>query len=453
MGDLSSQSGDHGVHINPGSRAAHRGRPRPGHAALRRQCDWRSGQRHHRRDPDEADDGRQRQLHVRSRDRPRRKAARPATCTSATARSRCTPAAAVADRATCDTPEGDVDNSQSRNGFGNVGLSWTGAKGYFGGSYGYDDTKYGIPVVEEGQVQLTPRRHAFSLRGGAHGRRRRVRLVSRDARRAPLQARRARGRRGRHRVQERHRRSRSDGLAPRARPIEGERRRMVAEPGVRRDRRRGAVTGGRPARVRRVHLRGSDVATRHIPVWRTPRSLAVRAGRRNRAQFHDRVRLTRLAAPPRRGERPRDRRAQPGACSAEPGARGAVLLRAAPWQLRLRGRQSRISNPEHALRIRLVAAMAVGARLGRGHLLPQRHQRLRLPDTVTEDEFASRLPEFAARFPGRGIGERTRRQPTSSRSSSTSRPTASFRESRRTPTSSSNRASRWSSASITSAER
>ena len=68
-----------------------------------------------------------------------------------------------------DTPEGDVVNSQSRNGFGNVGLSWTGAKNYFGGSYGYDDTKYGIPVIEDGQVQLTPRRHAFSLRAGGQG--------------------------------------------------------------------------------------------------------------------------------------------------------------------------------------------------------------------------------------------------------------------------------------------
>jgi iron complex outermembrane receptor protein len=65
-----------------------------------------------------------------------------------------------------DTPEGEVDNSQSRNGFGTVGLSWTGARGYFGGSYGYDDTKYGIPVVEGGILQLTPRRHSFSLRGG-----------------------------------------------------------------------------------------------------------------------------------------------------------------------------------------------------------------------------------------------------------------------------------------------
>ena len=67
------------------------------------------------------------------------------------------------------TPEGDVVNSQSRSGFGNVGLSWTGANAYFGGSYGYDDMKYGIPVIEDGQVELTPRRHSFSLRAGAQG--------------------------------------------------------------------------------------------------------------------------------------------------------------------------------------------------------------------------------------------------------------------------------------------
>lgn len=68
-----------------------------------------------------------------------------------------------------DTPEGEVDNSQSRNGFGNLGASWTGERGYFGGSYGYDDTKYGIPVVEGGILQITPRRHSFSLRTGAQG--------------------------------------------------------------------------------------------------------------------------------------------------------------------------------------------------------------------------------------------------------------------------------------------
>jgi iron complex outermembrane receptor protein len=65
------------------------------------------------------------------------------------------------------TPAGDVENSQSRNGFGNIGLSWTGARGYLGGSYGYDDTRYGIPVVEEGSLQLTPRRHAVTVKGEA----------------------------------------------------------------------------------------------------------------------------------------------------------------------------------------------------------------------------------------------------------------------------------------------
>jgi iron complex outermembrane receptor protein len=65
------------------------------------------------------------------------------------------------------TPAGRVDNSQSRAGFGNVGLSWTGARGYVGGSYGYDDTRYGIPVVEDGGLQLTPRRHALTFKGGA----------------------------------------------------------------------------------------------------------------------------------------------------------------------------------------------------------------------------------------------------------------------------------------------
>jgi iron complex outermembrane receptor protein len=66
-----------------------------------------------------------------------------------------------------DTPEGEIDNSQSRSGFGNLGAAWTGARGYVGASYGYDDTKYGIPVVEGGILQLTPRRHSISLRGGA----------------------------------------------------------------------------------------------------------------------------------------------------------------------------------------------------------------------------------------------------------------------------------------------
>jgi iron complex outermembrane recepter protein len=65
-----------------------------------------------------------------------------------------------------DTPEGEIENTQSRGGFGSVGVAYTGEHGYVGGSYGYDDTKYGIPVVEEGQIQLTPRRHMFGVRAG-----------------------------------------------------------------------------------------------------------------------------------------------------------------------------------------------------------------------------------------------------------------------------------------------
>ena len=65
------------------------------------------------------------------------------------------------------TPEGTVDNTQSRNGFGSVGMSWTGARGYVGGSYGYEDTRYGLPYVEDGQVELTPRRHLIGVKGEA----------------------------------------------------------------------------------------------------------------------------------------------------------------------------------------------------------------------------------------------------------------------------------------------
>jgi iron complex outermembrane recepter protein len=66
-----------------------------------------------------------------------------------------------------ETPDGEIDNSQSRSGFASVGMGWTSEHGYFGGSYGYDNTKYGIPVVEEGQTQLTPRRQNVAFRGGA----------------------------------------------------------------------------------------------------------------------------------------------------------------------------------------------------------------------------------------------------------------------------------------------
>ena len=68
-----------------------------------------------------------------------------------------------------ETPDGRVDNTQSRGGFGNLGASWTREKGFVGASYGYDDTKYGIPFVEEGQVELTPRRHMVAVKASVNG--------------------------------------------------------------------------------------------------------------------------------------------------------------------------------------------------------------------------------------------------------------------------------------------
>jgi iron complex outermembrane recepter protein len=63
------------------------------------------------------------------------------------------------------SPDGDIPNSFTRAGFGEGGVSYTAANGYFGGSYAYDQTHYGIPFVEAGETNIDPRRHVFTLRG------------------------------------------------------------------------------------------------------------------------------------------------------------------------------------------------------------------------------------------------------------------------------------------------
>lgn len=63
------------------------------------------------------------------------------------------------------TPESAISNSFSRGGFGGAGLSWTGQNGYLGGSVGYDKTHYGVPLVEDGETSLNPRRAVVTLRG------------------------------------------------------------------------------------------------------------------------------------------------------------------------------------------------------------------------------------------------------------------------------------------------
>ncbi len=62
------------------------------------------------------------------------------------------------------TPEGVVPNSQSRTWGGGAALSRTSDNGYAGASYQYVDTDYGVPFVEEGGTTLTPRRHRLDLR-------------------------------------------------------------------------------------------------------------------------------------------------------------------------------------------------------------------------------------------------------------------------------------------------
>jgi iron complex outermembrane receptor protein len=67
------------------------------------------------------------------------------------------------------TPEGEVDNSDLRSSVFNLGASRTTERHYVGASYGYDRSTYGIPIVEDGQISLNPERHAITFRAGGQG--------------------------------------------------------------------------------------------------------------------------------------------------------------------------------------------------------------------------------------------------------------------------------------------
>ena len=56
-----------------------------------------------------------------------------------------------------DTPDGKVPNSQSNSKSGGGSVSLTREDGYLGASYQYVDTRYGVPFVEEGGTTLHPR--------------------------------------------------------------------------------------------------------------------------------------------------------------------------------------------------------------------------------------------------------------------------------------------------------
>jgi iron complex outermembrane receptor protein len=63
------------------------------------------------------------------------------------------------------SPEGDIPNSFNRAATAEVGASYTKNNGFFGASYAFDKTHYGIPLVEEGETNLDPRRQVFTVRG------------------------------------------------------------------------------------------------------------------------------------------------------------------------------------------------------------------------------------------------------------------------------------------------
>ena len=168
MGDLSSQSGDHGVPVNPAS--AQRIEVVRGPATLLYGANAIGGL-----------------VNIVTDQIPTEKVTAPTGSFTFNLGSNSTPAGAAGDvhigngkfamhfggggqrSDSYFTPEGEVSNSQSRSGFVNVGGGWTGDKQYAGFSYGYDDTKYGVPVLEEGAISLTPKRHAFSARAGGQG--------------------------------------------------------------------------------------------------------------------------------------------------------------------------------------------------------------------------------------------------------------------------------------------
>lgn len=64
-----------------------------------------------------------------------------------------------------ESPGGAIPNSFARAAYADVGASVTGVNGFIGASYAYDRTRYGIPFVEDGQTTIDPRRQSVTVRG------------------------------------------------------------------------------------------------------------------------------------------------------------------------------------------------------------------------------------------------------------------------------------------------
>jgi iron complex outermembrane receptor protein len=64
-----------------------------------------------------------------------------------------------------DTPLGTIANSDTKTQGGGFSGGYTADNGYFGASYQYMKTEYGLPPVGDEVVKLNPRRHRLDLRG------------------------------------------------------------------------------------------------------------------------------------------------------------------------------------------------------------------------------------------------------------------------------------------------
>jgi iron complex outermembrane receptor protein len=67
------------------------------------------------------------------------------------------------------TPEGDIPNSQTNMKSAGASAGYTADNGYAGVAYQYVDNRYGIPLVEEGGTTLHPRRHRVDFRAERRG--------------------------------------------------------------------------------------------------------------------------------------------------------------------------------------------------------------------------------------------------------------------------------------------
>jgi iron complex outermembrane receptor protein len=164
MGDLSSQSGDHGVTVNPASASSIEVVRGP--ATLLYGANAIGGL-----------------VNVITSDIPRTPVTRPTGSFTLDAASGAPGGGGAGDvtvgngrfavhfagsgRRSADfkSPDGTLSNSFNRAAAAEIGAAYTTDRGYFGASYAYDRTHYGIPFVEEGVTNLDPRRQNVTVRG------------------------------------------------------------------------------------------------------------------------------------------------------------------------------------------------------------------------------------------------------------------------------------------------